>query len=211
MNLSILTIGLTIATVLLGTSAVHAQDLDERVKQVLAEREGTWRDWNIPTRDGQVMFDLIVANDYTNALEIGTSTGHSTIWIAWALSKTGGRLTTIEIDERRQQLAKANIEAAGLTDYVEFILGDAHQEVPAQPGPLGFVFSDADKDWYTQYFKDFYPKLTANACVASHNVTPRTSRGWGKDYLDFLTTIADMGHTDDSTNRMLVTCKFAED
>ena len=90
---------------------------------------------------------------------------------------------------------------------VQFLLGDAHELVPAQTGPFDFVFSDADKDWYIQYFKDVYPKLTGNACVASHNVTRSTRRGWGKDYLEFLETISDMEHTDDSTGRMLVSCR----
>ena len=64
-----------------------------------------WRDLNVPYEDGQVLYDLIVKNNYTRALEIGTSTGHSAIWIAWALSKTGGKLITIEIQEARYKTA----------------------------------------------------------------------------------------------------------
>ena len=184
-----------------------ADKLDDRVEALLEERKGTWRDMNVPERDGRVMYDLIVKNGYQNVLEIGTSTGHSTIWIAWALAKTGGRMTTVELNERRQTEAKANIDAAGLSDQVEFLLGNAHELVPAQPGPFDFVFSDADKDWYIQYFKDVYPKLADNACVASHNVTRSTWRGWGKRYLEFLKTVTNMEHTDDSTRRMLVTCR----
>ena len=53
---------------------------------------------NVPEVDGRTLRDLIVNNGFKSALEIGTSTGHSAIWIAWGLSKTGGKLTTIEID-----------------------------------------------------------------------------------------------------------------
>jgi len=60
---------------------------------------------NVPASDGKILYDIIIKNDYKQALEIGTSTGHSGIWIAWALSKTGGKLITIEIDEDRYQEA----------------------------------------------------------------------------------------------------------
>jgi hypothetical protein len=70
----------------------------------------------------------------------------------------------VEIDERRYERAQENIAAAGLTDYVEFILGDAHEIVPALEGAYDFVFSDADKGWYINYFDDMYLKLTDNAC-----------------------------------------------
>ena len=68
---------------------------------------------NVPGEDGQALYDLVVEKGYKNALEIGTSTGHSAIWIAWALSKTGGKLITVEIDEGRHREALANFEKAG--------------------------------------------------------------------------------------------------
>lgn len=146
------------------------KDLDERVQQFLDENRRQWRDLNIPYEDGKVLFDLIVNNKYQSALEIGTSTGHSTVWIAWALSKTGGKVITLEIDENRQKEAKANIEKLGLSEFVDFRLGDAHQMVKDLKGPFDFVFSDADKDWYVQYFKDIHPKLKKGGRFTAHNV-----------------------------------------
>jgi predicted O-methyltransferase YrrM len=64
--------------------------IDARVRRFLDDRGRSWRDMNVPRADGQLLHDLIVKHGYTRALEIGTSTGHSSIWIAWALSKTGG-------------------------------------------------------------------------------------------------------------------------
>ena len=107
---------------------------------------------------------------YTSALEIGTSTGHSTIWIAWALSKTGGKLITIEIDEARYKKAVENLKALGLLDYVDARLANAHDLVKQLDGPFDFVFSDADKNWYTQYFKDLQNKLSVGGCFTAHNV-----------------------------------------
>ena len=132
---------------------------------------------NIPLSDGQALYDIIVENGYTQALEIGTSTGHSAIWIAWALSKTGGKLITIEIDERRYRQALQYFEEAGLSEFVDARLADAHELVPALPGPFDFIFLDADKDWYSQYFRDSLPKLDVGGCFTAHNVSERTSSG----------------------------------
>lgn len=146
------------------------QTLDERVEAFLEDHRNKWHDLNVPHQDGQVLYDLIIENGYTSALEIGTSTGHSTIWIAWALSKTGGKLITIEIDRERHEAALANLQEAGLLQYVDARLADAHNLVKELKGPFDFVFSDADKDWYTHYFKDIDPKLEVGGCFTAHNV-----------------------------------------
>src|SRR4030042_1845974 len=96
---------------------------DEKVRTFL--RGSRWRAENVPYADGRVLYDIIVKNNYTRALEIGTSTGHSAIWIAWALSKTGGKLITIEIDEERYRVALANFKEAGLSDYIDARLAAA--------------------------------------------------------------------------------------
>src|SRR4030065_1168476 len=103
--------------------------LDARVKAFLDEYKSQWQDMNIPYRDGELLYDLIIKNNYKSALEIGTSTGHSAIWIAWALSKTGGKLITIEIDKERHSQALANFEKAGISEYIDARLADAHQLV----------------------------------------------------------------------------------
>ena len=149
--------------------------MDEKVKAFLESQRGHWHDMNVPESDGKLLYDLIIDNDYKKALEIGTSTGHSTVWMAWALSKTGGKLITIEIDEDRYRIAQQNIKAAGLSDYVDARLADAHILVKELEGPFDFIFSDADKDWYTQYFKDLYPKLEIDGCFTAHNVS---GSGW---------------------------------
>ena len=140
---------------------------------------------NVPTSDGQLLHDLILENNYQSALEIGTSTGHSTIWMAWALSKTGGKLITIEIDEGRHQQALANFKEAGVAHLIDARLADAHKMVPELEGPFDFVFSDADKGWYRNYFDAVDPKLKVNACYTTHNISDRPG-GWNSDYLEYL-------------------------
>lgn len=151
--------------------------LDEKVKKFLEESRGTWYDMNVPESDGKTLYDLIIKGNYKNALEIGTSTGHSGIWIAWALSKTGGKLITIDIDEGRHKEAVENFRKAGLSEYIDARLADAHQLVKELKGPFDFVFSDADKEWYKQYFIDVDPKLKVGGCFTAHNISERAGRG----------------------------------
>ena len=79
----------------------------------LDSRAGHWYNYNVQVEDGKVLHVLIVKRGFKRAVEIGTSTGHSTDWIAWVLSKTGGNLTTIEIDCDRFEEAKQNVADAG--------------------------------------------------------------------------------------------------
>ncbi len=162
--------------------AGYGRELDEKVKGFLASQRGQWVDWNIPAVDGKVLYDLIIKNNYQKAVEIGTSTGHSAIWMAWALSKTGGKLITIEIDEGRYRKALANFKKAGLADYIDARLADAHELVKALKGPFDFVFSDADKDWYTNYFIELAPKLEVGGCFTAHNV--RSNWGGIPEFLE---------------------------
>jgi caffeoyl-CoA O-methyltransferase len=184
--------------------------LDAKVRAFLDARRGTWHDLNVPAVDGQILHDLVLKHHFRRALEIGTSTGHSGVWIAWALSHTGGKLVTIEIDRSRHETAVANFEEAGLKDVVDARLADAHQLVKELPGPFDFVFSDADKDWYLQYFKDLDPKLEVGGCFTAHNVL-RSGGGGAALFLAYVkklpnyTTTVETG----SGEGISVSCKTA--
>jgi len=162
--------------------------LDEKVKKFLSDHSGRWYDMNIPTADGKTLYDLIIKGNYKSALEIGTSTGHSGIYMAWALSKTGGKLITIDIDEDRHKTALENFKKAGLSEYIDARLADAHQLVKELKGPFDFVFSDADKNWYTNYFNDVDPKLKVGGCFTTHNISERRRMGEG-DYLEYVRSL----------------------
>jgi len=156
------------------------QTLDRKVQAFLDKHAGQWQDMNVSETDGKILYDLVIKNKYTRALEIGTSTGHSGIWIAWALSKTGGKLITVDIDEGRYREALANFREAGLDSFIDARLADAHELVPALPGPFDFVFCDADKDWYKNYFVAVLPKLAVGGSFTAHNVSAQQrGRSWG--------------------------------
>ena len=185
---------ITFAFILIVFSSVNMQcqdlnentELDKKVKNFLDKKSGRWYDMNVPKQDGKLLYDIIIKNNYKSALEIGTSTGHSSIWIAWALSKTGGKLITIDIDESRRKEALQNIKEAGLEKYIDSRLADAHDLVKKLPGPFDFVFSDADKDWYKNYFIAIDPKLVVNGCYTSHNVSEKRHSNTPASYLEFL-------------------------
>ena len=161
-----------------------SSEIDKKVEKFLAEQSG-WYDMNVPSQDGKLLYDLVIKGNYKSALEIGTSTGHSGVYIAWALSKTGGKLITIDIDEGRHKTAVENFKKAGLSDYIDARLADAHVLVKELKGPFDFVFSDADKNWYKNYFDDVDPKLVIGGCFTTHNI--REGRGgWNQDYLEYV-------------------------
>jgi predicted O-methyltransferase YrrM len=193
---------LPVISSVLSSEADNDQSLDERVRSFLESHRYSWRDMNVSSSDGKVLYDLIVKNKYKKALEIGTSTGHSGTWIAWALSKTGGKLITIDIDEGRYNQAVANFKEAGLSDYIDARLADAHELVPELKGPFDFVFCDADKGWYKNYLQAVLPNLEVGGCFTAHNVSGRRGRrqyGIG-EFVDYLESLPNMETTYDQSS-----------
>jgi predicted O-methyltransferase YrrM len=189
---TLMTLALLLACVALAFSqgSKQAAALDKKVRAFLESHAAHWQDWNIPEVDGKLLYDIIIKNKYKRALEIGTSTGRSSIWMAWALSKTGGKLITVEIDEVRYKKALENFKKAGLSKYIDARLADAHVLVPKLKGPFDFVFSDADKSWYKNYFDAVAPKLVVGGCYTTHNVRDdgRSRFGLGP-YVDYLKSL----------------------
>ncbi len=178
-----------IHTLWLSTALVQEVTVDsslgKTIENFLDQHKNSWRDMNIPAGDGKVLYDLIIKNNYTQALEIGTSTGHSAIWMAWALSKTGGKLITIEISETRYKKALENFQKAGVDSFIDARLANAHDLVPQLEDPFDFIFVDADKEWYSQYLKWLLPKMATGGCFAAHNVSNTFMSGI-PEFLEYL-------------------------
>ena len=203
--LSIVFISILIVSQITTVFAQDRKELDAKVEAFLKKHKGDWHDLNVPFEDGKILHDLIVSHGYTSGLEIGTSTGHSTVWQAWAMSKTGGKIVTIELNERRHKEALKNIEEAGLSAFVDARLGNAHDLVKQLPGPFDFVFSDADKNWYKQYFIDVHPKLKSGGCFTTHNVIDGQA---DEDYLSYVKNHPDYKTTIDRSSRAGVMISF---
>jgi caffeoyl-CoA O-methyltransferase len=138
----------------------------------------------VSEEDGRFLRLLVVLNKTQKAIEIGGASGYSAIWLGLGLRETGGKLTTIEYDPGRAQELKANIAAAGLTDVVTVVAGDAFKAVPAEPGTFDFVFVDAWKPDYQKYFEMTFPRLKRGGVLVAHNVINK-----GADMKDFLETV----------------------
>jgi caffeoyl-CoA O-methyltransferase len=157
-----------------------------RLRRLLEDMDAQGhRYWSVPRQDGEFLHFLVKATQARNVLEVGTSHGYSAIWMGLALEETGGRLTTIEIDQARHDLARKHVGEAGLSQRVTLIKGDAHAEVPKFDGPFDFVFLDADKEGQVNYFHALYPhKLAPGGVLAVHNAIRQA--GAMRDYLDLV-------------------------
>src|SRR5947207_8782493 len=138
----------------------------------------------VSEEDGRFMRLLVAATRSTHALEIGTASGYSAIWIGLGLRETGGHLVTIEYDKPRAQQAVDNIKKAGLADVVQVVTGDALAEIPRLSGSFDFVFCDAWKRDYQKYFTLSLPLLNKGGLFLAHNVINKQS-----EMPDFLNTI----------------------
>jgi len=119
---------------------------------------------------GHLLHALIVARKATRIIELGTSYGYSTLFLADAARRTGGRVTTFELADYKQASAQESLRKAGLSEYVDWQLGDAVSLLELIPGPIDFVLVDLWKDLYIPCLERFYPKLSDQALIAADNM-----------------------------------------
>jgi predicted O-methyltransferase YrrM len=126
---------------------------------------------------GWFLHSLILAGRPARILELGTSYGYSTLFLADAARQAGATLITMDLADYKQAEARANIERAGLAGVVDFRLGDAVALIHADPGPFDLVLLDIWKDLYVPSLDAFYPKLSDEGVVAADNmIEPEMAR-----------------------------------
>lgn len=143
---------------------------ERRILAVLDEVYRKHRYLSVPESDGRLLRILVESIGARHVVELGTSTGYSGLWILLGLARTGGRLTTYEIDRGRHEMARGNFEKAGMLAQVTPVLGDAHEEVKNLKGPIDLVFIDADKEGYLDYLQKLGPLVRAGGLIAAHNM-----------------------------------------
>lgn len=152
---------------------------DEITSETLAELEKTQKEfWNIPRKTGVLINMFIKMMNIRSVLEIGTSNGYSGLWISKALKETGGKLTTIEYYEKRQSVAIENFRKCGVLDIVRPLQGSACEilENLSEDEKFDFVFIDANKREYVEYFKLVKPHLTEKALIIADNITSHAEK-----------------------------------
>jgi len=121
---------------------------------------------NIPRESGIFLNSLVKKYKPKSILEIETSNGYSTLWLA---KDTKAKVTTIEIDPEKVKLAKQNFKKAKLKN-IKIIQGDVIKQIPKLKSKFDFIFIDARKRDYINYIKLIKPKLNKNAIITADNI-----------------------------------------
>jgi len=132
---------------------------------------------------GRVLNILIKSAKARSILELGTSYGYSTIWLAEAARETGGRVASLELADYKAKYAREALGRAGLADHVDIHVGSALETLPRLAGPYDFVLVDLWKELYVTCLDLVYPKLAHGAFVAADNmIYPEVSRADAENY-----------------------------
>lgn len=178
------------------------RDTDARIEQVLAEYDARAAaesqlfaaGWDLDDRRDQLLLRIgpetgrlvnILAKGAgaRRILELGTSFGYSTVWLAEAARETGGQVITLDLARHKQDYARTMLTRAGLADQVDWRTGDALQILKELDGPFGFVLIDLWKDLYIPCFELIAPKLAPGAVLVADNMLrPEYSRADAEAY-----------------------------
>ena len=156
---------------------LERRDAEERRLGVPTEERGR----NLKPDAGAFLNLLVKATRPRLTVEVGTSNGYSTLWLAEAAQAVGGRIVTLELRPRSHAEAVANLAQVGLGDVVEARLGDAHALIPDVKGPFDLAFLDAEKDDYIALAEKLIAKLRVGSLLVADNVTSHSEL---KAYLD---------------------------
>ena len=157
----------------------------EKYESVLKRLEKTAKQYtNIAPENGQFLSILIQSIKAQNVLEVGTSNGYSTIWLAAALKETGGKLITLEFDPKLAEEARAHLREVGCDNIVEVRVGDALDEIPKCDATFDLVFLDAEKDEYRRYLELALPNIRSGGLIVADDTV--TMRDEMPDYVEFV-------------------------
>ena len=160
-------------------------DTMENYESVLKRLEKTAKQYtNIAPENGQFLSILIRSIQARTVLEVGTSNGYSTIWLAAALKETGGRLITLEFDRKRAEEAQAHLQEVELDSIVEMRVGNALDEIPKCDAIFDLVFLDAEKNEYRRYLELALPNIRPGGLIVADDTV--TMRDEMPDYVEFV-------------------------
>jgi len=146
---------------------------DEGEKKILGVLDemskGRWY-LNVTTREGRFLRQVTEAAGAKRVVEIGTSSGYSTLWLAMGVRGTGGQVITHDMDPKVLQIARENFKKAGVEDSIQVVEGDAHETVKKIEGPIDVIFLDADKRGYLDYLEKLLPLLRPGGLVLGHDM-----------------------------------------
>lgn len=154
---------------------------------------------NITRDTGELLAVLVQTRGAQAVLEIGTSNGYSTLWLAEAVKRLGGRVTTIELDEGKRTMAAANFERAGLAPWIEQLAGEAGTLLPTLPtAAYPLIFLDSDRLYYQAWWPEIQRLLAPRGLLVVDNAISHEDemREWMAQVRrdpDFLTSLVPVG------------------
>ena len=126
-------------------------------------------------------------------LEVGSSFGYSTVWLAEAARAVGGKVTSLELRSAKTEYASLKLARAGLAGYVEFVVGDALESLASLDGPFDLVLIDLWKNLYVPVFGLLHPKLAPGALIVADNMLePASARPHAQAYRHAVHVARDM-------------------
>ena len=158
----------------------YLDGMEDRAKEMM----------NISPEGGRFLHDLVIERGHKRGLEIGTSNGYSTIWLAMAFRETGGRIITVEFDPHRGGLARENFAHLDMWDVIELRLDDAFRVIPRLEGEFDFIYIDAWKQDYRKFFDLVYPLTAVGGVIVADNLY--SGAAINQDSVDLLSAFA--GH-----------------
>jgi predicted O-methyltransferase YrrM len=142
---------------------------------------------------GMLLYLLITGAQSRRILELGSSYGYSTVWLAAAARATGGKVVSLELKEFKIEHARQALTRAGLSSRVEFYSGDCLDSLKTLSGPFDFVLLDVWKDLYLPCFDLVHPKLSSGAIIAADNMLmPESARQHAEAYRARVRAAGDM-------------------
>ena len=145
----------------------YLQSLDKEER--LAGKPMLRRLRQIPPETGRFIAVLAASSPKGTYLEIGTSGGYSTLWLALTCRELGRKLITFEILEEKVELAKETFKKAGVEDVVELVQGDARDLLDKYKN-VSFCFLDAEKDQYLDCYEKVIPNMVQGGLLVADNV-----------------------------------------
>ena len=152
------------------TRAAREQELFEKLSPAEAMQR---RDEMLLTvgRAAALFLDMLIREgSLKRILEVGSSYGYSTHWLADGARAVGGRVISLELQAPKTEYARTRLQRTGLAEFVEFRIGDALESLAALPGPFDLVLIDLWKDLYVPVFERLHAKLAPGAIVVADNM-----------------------------------------
>lgn len=156
------------------TYTTHLYQIDSEYDATQTDRLARHR--HLEPESAQFLASLIISNHASNVLEIGTSTGYSTLWLAYALQqlnetgKKSVKLTSIELDNQRLLTAKNHLLALQLSEFVNLQQADAKDFLAQSQESFDMIFLDAERTFYGEYVADFKRLLKFGNVLVVDNV-----------------------------------------